>query len=105
VLTTCRFGVRLHSNGGSASRFEVLDRATGAAVATGMVRVEVGREARRRNHDRSGPAAMTMRLGRAEVAALQVALDVYMAFQIAGQDRPILEDLYVLFTSWQAGDG
>jgi hypothetical protein len=102
-METCRFGVRPYPNGGCAARYEVFDRMTGAAVASGMRRVEAEREARRRNHDASGRAAMTVRLGPAEIAALQDALDTYMAFQIGGQDHQILEDLYVLFASWQAG--
>jgi hypothetical protein len=48
---------------------------------------------------------MTVNLGPEEIAALQDDLDVYMALDIAGRDHCILEDLYALFVSWQAGDG
>ncbi len=51
--------------------------------------------------DRRGPV-LTVRLRPAEVAALQDALDVALAFRVAGQDVPVLEDLYALFASWQA---
>jgi hypothetical protein len=103
-MQTCQFGVRPYPNGGSAARYEVFDRMTGAAVATAMQRLDAEREARTRNRDASGGAAMTVHLGPAEIAALQDALHVYMAYDIAGRDRPILEDLYALFTSWRAGD-
>ena len=53
---TCRFGVRRQDDDGSVSLFEVFDRATGAAVASGMTRADAEAEARRRNDDTSGPA-------------------------------------------------
>jgi hypothetical protein len=37
-MQTCRFGIRPYLNGGSPSRWEVFDRMTGAAVASGMRR-------------------------------------------------------------------
>ena len=55
-MVTCRFGVRRQSDDGSVSSFEVFDRATGAAVASGMIRADAEAEARRRNRDTSGPA-------------------------------------------------
>ena len=55
-MVTCRFGVRRQDDDGSVSSFEVFDRATGAAVASGMTRADAQAEARRRNHDTSGPA-------------------------------------------------
>jgi hypothetical protein len=97
-MQTCGFGVRPYPNAGSSARFEVFDRMTGAAVASGMRRPEAEQEARRRNHDTSGPA-VTLRLVPAEVAALQDALDVSLAFRVAGQDRQVLEDLCVLLAS------
>jgi hypothetical protein len=102
-MMTCRYGVRPYPDGRAGSSFEVFDRMTGAAVATGMRRVEAEDDARRRNHDTSG-RGMTVRLGAREVTVLQHALDVALAFRVAGQDRHILEDLYVLFASWE-GEG
>ncbi len=96
-------GVRPYPNGNSGSNLEVFDRRTGAAVASGRRRAEAEREARKRNHDASGPAEMTLCLGRPQITALQEALETYMAFRVAGQDHQILEDLYVLFASRQDG--
>jgi hypothetical protein len=77
VAQTCRFGIRRYPNGGSAACFEVFDRMTGAAVASGMRRVEAEDDARRRNQDLSRPAAMTLHLGPADLAALRAAVDAY----------------------------
>ncbi len=60
MTQTCRFGVRRYPNGGSAACYEVFDRMTGAAMASGMRRVEAEDDARRRNHDPSGPTAVTV---------------------------------------------
>jgi hypothetical protein len=78
-METCRFGVRPCPRGGSDACFEVFDRVTGTAVASGMCRVEAEAEARRRNHDASGSPAPGVRLAPVELAALRTAIDVYLA--------------------------
>ena len=78
-METCRFGIRPHPNDGSDSCFEVFDRMTGAAVASGMRRAEAEADARRRNHDTSGPPTPTVCLDPAELAALRAAIDGYLA--------------------------
>jgi hypothetical protein len=75
-MVTCRFGVRRSPNGGPESCFEVFDRMTGAAVASGMGRVEAEADARRRNQDTSGSAVCSDLL---EFAALRTAIDGYLA--------------------------
>jgi hypothetical protein len=103
-MQTNRFGVR-PSSGAVPGPFEVFDRATGAAVASGMRRAEAESEARRRNDDPSGPTPMTLRLGPPEVLALRQAIDAYMAREGLGRrSHRILEDLYALFASWQRGE-
>jgi hypothetical protein len=67
-----------------------------AVVAAGMRRVEPEDDARRRNQDTCGPAFVTMRLGPAELTALRIALDAYLAE--ASDHHRILEELYELFT-------
>jgi hypothetical protein len=63
-MQTNRFGVRplVQANGGPR-RFEIFDRCTGAAIATGMHRAEAERDARSRNGDTSGlrPTALARR--------------------------------------------
>ena len=69
---------------------------TGAAVASGMRRVEAEDDARRRDYDPNAPAAVTLCLSPAELAALRAAIDAYRAG--AGHHHRILEELYTLFT-------
>ena len=103
-MQTSRFGVRQVSEAAVPGSFEVFDRATGAAVASGMRRAEAEGEARRRNQDTSGATPMTLRLGPPEVSALRQAIDAYMTFEGLGRrDHRILEDLYTLFSSWERG--
>jgi hypothetical protein len=104
-MQTNRFGVRLVAGAGNPGAFEVFDRATGVAVASGMRRTEAQTEARRRNGDTSGSTPMTLRLGPPEVSALRRAIDTYMTLEGLGRrDHRILEDLYALFASWERGD-
>ncbi len=98
VTQTCRFGVRRYPNGGSPACFEVFDRMTGAAVASGMRRVEAEDDARRRNHDPSGPAAVTVCLSPAQLAALRAAVDAYLT-RPGGHHARILQALHELLTS------
>ena len=103
-MQTNRFGVRRVPGAAVSGCFEVFDRVTGGAVASGMRRTEAESEARRRNDDTSGPDPMTLRLGPPEVSALRQAIDAYMARE--GIDRchhRILEDLHALFSSWPQG--
>jgi hypothetical protein len=95
-MTTCRFGVRRYPNGGSALCFEVFDRMTRAAVASGMRRVEAEDDARRRNHDTSSPATVTVHLGPADLAALRAAIDAYLS-RAGDHHARILQELYELF--------
>jgi hypothetical protein len=75
AMVTCRFGVRRYPNGGPESCFEVFDRMTRAAVASGMCRAEAEADARRRNHDTSGSAVCPDPL---EFIALRTAVDGYL---------------------------
>lgn len=104
-MQTNRFGVRplVGANGGPG-RFEVFDRRSGAAVATGMRRTEAELDARSRNGDPSGPTPVTLRLGPAEVSALREAVEAFLVFEIDGEAHRVLEDLYALFASWGHGD-
>jgi hypothetical protein len=100
-MQTNRFGVRRTPVPGC---FEVFDRVTGVAVASGMRRAEAESDARRRNDDTSGPDPMTLRLGPPEVSALRDAVGAYMTREgIGWRDHRILEALYALFSSWQQG--
>jgi hypothetical protein len=127
-VVTRRFGVRPYANGGSDSYFEVFDRMTGAAVASGMSGAEAEVDARRRNDDTSSPPVLTVRLDPAELAALRAAIDAVLAragdhsrilvaqaaealdglrAQLAHADNLIAEqqarfaELYKLFTGWE----
>src|SRR5919198_3377484 len=72
---TTQFGVRpFGCLNGDPKRFEVFDRRTGNAVVSGLRRDEAEADARRRNHDRSGPTGMAVSLGPLEVAALRNAV-------------------------------
>ncbi len=98
-MQTNRFGVRRTPVPGC---FEVFDRVTGVAVASGMRRDEAESDARRRNDDTSSPDAMTLRLGPPEVSALREAVGAYLTRQGLGRrDHRILEGLYALFSAWQ----
>jgi hypothetical protein len=125
AVVTCRFGVRPSPISRLDSGFEVFDRATGAAVASGMARAEAEAEARRRNHDSSGPPAVCV--DPPELAGLRGAVDAYLAragdhsrsilaraaqaldelrAELAHADRLVaeeqarLERLYELCTAW-----
>ncbi len=104
MTQTCRFGVRRYPNGGSAACYEVFDRMTGAAMASGMRRVEAEDDARRRNHDLSGPATVTVCLSPAELAALRAAVDAYLT-RPGGHHARILQELYELLTSRPTDNG
>jgi hypothetical protein len=98
---TTQFGVRpFGCLNGDPKRFEVFDRRTGNAVVSGLRRDEAEADARRRNHDRSGPTGMAVCLGPLEVAALRKAIEAYLFLDTTGPDHQILEDLYALFMSW-----
>jgi hypothetical protein len=100
-MQTNRFGVRRTAVPGC---FEVFDRVTGVAVASGMRRDEAESDARRRNEDPSAPHSMTLHLGPPEVLALRDAVGAYMAQEgIGRRDHRILEELYALFSAWQQG--
>jgi hypothetical protein len=103
-MVTCRFGVRRQPNGGSDACFEVFDRMTGAPVGGGMRRAEAEDEARRRNHDTSGPPPVTVCLRPAEFDALRAAVDAYLAWA-ADRHARILEELYELFSGGERGPG
>ena len=75
-MVTCRFGVRPEPNGGSDFGFEVFDRMTGAAVASGMRQAEAEADARRRNHDTSGPPVVWP--DPPELAVLRTVIDRYV---------------------------
>ncbi len=114
-MMTCRFGVCPYPNG-SASWFEVFDRTTGAAVARGLTRSHAEIEARRRNHDTSGPPVLylgppdvaQLRRGeqqtRAVLARAAQALDelrdaLAHADRLIAQQQHQLGELYDLLTS------
>ena len=78
-METCRFGVRRYPNNGSEACFEIFDRVTGTAVASGLCRVEAEAEARRRNHHASGSPAAAVLLAPVELAGLRAAVDAYLA--------------------------
>ena len=105
---TCRFGVRafVHPNGHpTPRRYEVFDRATGTAVVSGLAREEAERDARRRNHDRSGATGIAVRLNPFQVAQLRNAIEayLYMGSTVGGPEQHILEALYGLFRSLERG--
>jgi hypothetical protein len=98
---TTQFGVRPCGRlNGDPKRFEVFDRRTGNTVVSGLRRDEAEADARRRNHDGSGPTGMAVCLGPWEVAALRNAIEAYIFLDSTGREHQILEDLYALFMSW-----
>jgi hypothetical protein len=100
-----RVGVRLRLRAADGpGRFEVFDRRSGADVATGMRRYEAERDPRSRKGEPFGPTPIMLRLGPTEVSALRAAAEAFLAFQIAGEAHRILEDLYLMFASWQDED-
>ena len=130
-MVTCRFGVRRYANGRPDTCFEVFDRMTGATVASGMRRADAEADARRRNHDTSGPPTVPVCLEPAELVMLRSAIDACLAgadhhsrilvaraaqaldelrTELAHADRLIAEQqariagLYKLFTGWDGSD-
>ena len=95
-METCRFGVRRETNGGSDACFEVFDRVTGAAVASGMRRVEAEAEAHRRNHDTSSWPPAAVRLAPVELAGLRAELA--HADRLVAEQQARIGKLYELFT-------
>ncbi len=95
-----QFGVRVFGRlNGDPKRVEVFDRRTGKTGVSGLRREEAEVDARRRNHDCSGPRGMAVCLDPVEVAALRNAIEAYMFLDTTGPEYYILEDLYALFTS------
>jgi hypothetical protein len=95
-MPMCCFVVRPDPNGGSGDCFEVFDPMTGVVVVSGVRRVEADDDARRRDHDTSGPPVLTLYLGPAEFAALRAAVDAYL--NRTSHHERVLEELYELFT-------
>jgi hypothetical protein len=105
AIQTTRFGVRPFVRlNGEPKRFEVFDRRTGETVVSRLRRDEAECEARRRNHDDSGPLDMMVRLNPLQLSALRNAVECYMFLDTAGREYDILEDLYHLFASWHLSD-
>jgi hypothetical protein len=84
-MPMCCFGVPLFPDGGSGACFDGED------------------DARRRDHDRGGPADVTLCLGPAEFAALSAVVSAYRN-RVSHHPR-VLEELYELLTGRESHHG